>query len=72
MPATKLRSLNGPGANLFRVNMFTPDKPYLAPGLFRDRNFVAGMVMVFCVSSVMLATSALLAPSCRNGPAIRV
>ena len=51
--------LAGLGFYLFIVHMFTADKPFLSPGLFRDRNFAAGMVMVFCVSSVMLATSAL-------------
>ncbi|HUN42982.1 MAG TPA: DHA2 family efflux MFS transporter permease subunit [Acetobacteraceae bacterium] len=55
-------TLAGLGFYLFVVHMMTADKPFLSPGLFRDRNFSAGMAMVFCVSSVMLATSALLAP----------
>jgi MFS transporter, DHA2 family, multidrug resistance protein len=55
-------TLAGLGFYLFVVHMFTADKPFLSPGLFRDRNFSAGMVMVFFVSSVMLASSALLAP----------
>ena len=54
------------GFYLFVVHMFTSDKPFLATALFRDRNFSAGMVMVFCVSSVMLATAALLAPYLQN------
>ena len=58
--------LAGLGFYLFCVHMFTADKPFLPPGLFADRNFAAGMVMVFCVSSVMLATSALLAPYLQN------
>ncbi|HEY1413955.1 MAG TPA: DHA2 family efflux MFS transporter permease subunit [Rhodopila sp.] len=58
--------LAGLGFYLFIVHMFTADKPFLPAGLFRDRNFAAGMVMVFCVSSVMLATSALLAPYLQN------
>jgi len=48
------------------VHMMTADKPFLSAGLFLDRNFASGMVMVFCVSSVMLATSALLAPYLQN------
>jgi MFS transporter, DHA2 family, multidrug resistance protein len=59
-------TLAGLGFYLFIVHMFTADKPFLSPGLFRDRNFSAGMVMVFFVSLVMLATSALLAPYLQN------
>ncbi len=59
-------TLAGLGFYLFVVHMFTADKPFLSPGLFRDRNFSAGMVMVFFISSVMLATSALLAPYLQN------
>ena len=51
---------------LFVVHMFTAEKPFLPPGLFKDRNFASAIVMVFCVSSVMLATSALLAPYLQN------
>jgi len=58
--------LAGLGFYLFLVHMFTADKPFLSPGLFKDRNFSAAMVMVFFVSSVMLATSALLAPYLQN------
>ena len=58
--------LAGLGFYLFVVHMFVADKPFLSPGLFRDRNFASGMVMVFCVSSVMLASSALLAPYLQN------
>ena len=56
----------GLGFYLFMVHMFTADKPFLARALFRDRNFSSGMVMVFCISSVMLSTSALLAPYLQN------
>jgi DHA2 family multidrug resistance protein len=54
------------GFYLFIVHMFTSEKPFLSLGLFKDRNFIAGMVMVFCISSVMLATAALLAPYLQN------
>ena len=47
---------------LFVVHMFTADRPFLSPALFKDRNFFAAIIMVSCVSSVMLATTALLAP----------
>ena len=45
---------------LFVVHMFTAEKPFLPPGLFKDRNFASAIVMIFCVSSLMLSTSALL------------
>ena len=51
---------------LFVVHMFTAEKPFLPPGLFKDRNFASAIIMVFCVSSLMLATSALLAPYLQN------
>ena len=47
---------------LFVVHMLTADRPFLSPALFKDRNFFAGIIMVACVSSVMLATASLLAP----------
>ncbi|HEY1934680.1 MAG TPA: DHA2 family efflux MFS transporter permease subunit [Acetobacteraceae bacterium] len=50
------------GLYLFVVHMFTAERPFLPPGLFKDRNFVAGVSMVFCTATVMLASSALMAP----------
>ena len=42
--------------------MLTAKQPFLPPGLFKDRNFVAGVTMVFFTATVMLASSALMAP----------
>jgi MFS transporter, DHA2 family, multidrug resistance protein len=50
------------GLYLFIVHMFTHDRPFLPPGLFKDRNFVCGVTMVFFTATVMLASSALMAP----------
>ena len=50
------------GLYLFVVHMFTGDRPFLPPDLFRDRNFIAGVTMVFFTATVMLASSALMAP----------
>ena len=47
---------------LFVVHMCTSDKPFLPTGLFKDRNFASAIIMVFCVSAIMQATGALLAP----------
>ncbi|MCC6719609.1 MAG: DHA2 family efflux MFS transporter permease subunit [Acetobacteraceae bacterium] len=54
------------GLYLFVVHMFTAKAPFLPPGLFRDRNFVCGVSMVFCTATVMLASSALMAPYLEN------
>ncbi len=56
----------GLGLYLFVVHMLTARHPFLDPAVFRDRNFVASVSMVFFVSMVMLATSALLAPYLQN------
>ena len=47
---------------LFIVHMCMADKPFLPTGLFKDRNFTSAMIMVFCVSTILQATGALLAP----------
>ncbi len=54
--------LAGLGFYLFVVHMFTAERPFLPPGLFKDRNFVCGVTMVFFTATVMLASSALMAP----------
>ncbi|MGA3398877.1 MAG: DHA2 family efflux MFS transporter permease subunit [Acetobacteraceae bacterium] len=54
--------LAGLGLYLFVVHMFTAEHPFLPPGLFKDRNFVSGVLMVFFTATVMLASSALMAP----------
>lgn len=45
---------------LFMVHMFTAAHPFVEPALFRDRNFVAGLIFNFFASSTMMATMALL------------
>ena len=47
---------------LFLVHMCMADKPFLSTGLFKDRNFTCAIIMVFCISGIMQATGALLAP----------
>lgn len=44
----------------FIVHMFTVEHPFVEPGLFRDRNFVASLIFYFFASSSMMATMALL------------
>ena len=47
---------------LFLVHMFTAEQPFIEPGLFRDRNFVVGILLMFTVGVLLLATMALLPP----------
>jgi len=50
------------GFYLFAVHTFTAAKPFIDPSLFRDRNLVSALVMMFIVGIVLLATLALLTP----------
>lgn len=47
---------------MFIVHMATAEQPFLAPGLFKDRNFAVGLVLMFVVGIVLFATLALLPP----------
>lgn len=48
------------GIYLFVVHMLTAKKPFISPRMFIDRNFVAGMVIMFIVGLVLLSSAALL------------
>jgi DHA2 family multidrug resistance protein len=50
------------GFYVFVVHMFTTDRPFLNPGLFKDANFMASTLYLFLIGIVMFATLALLAP----------
>jgi MFS transporter, DHA2 family, multidrug resistance protein len=47
---------------MFLVHMFTARNPFLEPGLFKDRNLVVGLALIFVVGIILLATLALLPP----------
>ncbi len=47
---------------LFVAHIFTHDEPFIEPGLFKDRNFSVGLIFIFIVGIVLLATMALLPP----------
>ncbi len=49
-------------AYMFFVQMFTARHPFINPVMFRDRNFVVGIVLIFGVGVILLATMALLPP----------
>jgi len=54
--------LFGLGFYLFIVHLFTANAPLIPVRIFRDRNFAVGLVLIFAVGMLILATSALLAP----------
>ena len=47
---------------LFVAHIFTHPEPFIEPGLFKDRNFSVGLIFIFIVGIVLLATMALLPP----------
>lgn len=51
---------------LFMVHTFTTAHPFLEPKLFRDRNFVAGLVFNFFASSTLMGTMALMPSFLQN------
>jgi DHA2 family multidrug resistance protein len=53
-------------AYLFVVHTFTSDRPFINPQMFRDRNFSIGLVFIFIVGIILLATLALLTPYLQN------
>jgi DHA2 family multidrug resistance protein len=52
----------GIGLYLFLVHMLTAKKPFIPRVIFKDRNFVGGLVLMFAMGLVLLASSALLSP----------
>jgi len=47
---------------MFLVHMFTAKKPFIEPALFKDRNLAVGLVLIFIVGVILLATLSLLPP----------
>jgi DHA2 family multidrug resistance protein len=58
--------LAGLGIYLFVVHMFTSKRPFVPVAVFKDRNFASAMMMMFCTGTIMMASSALLAPYLQN------
>lgn len=51
---------------LFVAHTVTAEHPFLEPQLFRDRNFVAGLLFIFVVGMILLTTITLLPPFLQN------
>ena len=54
--------LAGLGLYLFAVHMFTAEKPFIAPAVFRDRNFTSCMLLMFFTGTILMSSAALMAP----------
>jgi DHA2 family multidrug resistance protein len=51
---------------LFLVQTFTHERPFLEPAIFHDRNLSIGLIVIFIVGVILLATMALLPPYLQN------
>ncbi|MDO8773999.1 MAG: DHA2 family efflux MFS transporter permease subunit [Burkholderiaceae bacterium] len=58
--------LAGLALYLFVVHIFTHEHPFIEPGLFKDRNFSVGLLFIFIIGIILLATMALLPPFMQN------
>ncbi len=58
--------LGGLGIYLFVVHMLTARRPFIPPALFKDRNFSAGVAMMFAAGTILVSSSALMAPWLQN------
>ncbi len=47
---------------LFLAHIFTHERPFIDPAIFRDRNFSVGLIFFFVVGLILLATMALMPP----------
>lgn len=50
------------GLYLFVAHMYTHEHPFMEPGLFKDRNFSVGLLLIFCMGAILFGTMALLPP----------
>jgi DHA2 family multidrug resistance protein len=58
--------LGGLGIYLFIVHMMTARRPFIPPSLFKDRNFSAGVAMMFAAGTILVSSSSLMAPWLQN------
>lgn len=54
------------GFYLFVAHIFTHRQPFIEPNIFKDRNFSVGLMFMFIVGIILLATMALLPPFLQN------
>ena len=54
--------LAGLGFYLFAVHLFSARQPLLRPSLFRDINFLSGLILMFAVGTLLVSSLALMTP----------
>ena len=54
--------LAGLGFYLFTVHLFSARRPLLRPILFRDVNFLSGLILMFAVGTLLVSSLALMTP----------
>jgi DHA2 family multidrug resistance protein len=59
-------ALTGLCLYLFIVHTLTSERPFIDPKMLRDRNFAVGLIFIFLVGIILLATLALLTPYLQN------
>ncbi|MEZ5811281.1 MAG: DHA2 family efflux MFS transporter permease subunit [Rhizobiaceae bacterium] len=47
---------------IFGIHLFTSSNPFIDPHIFRDRNFLTGLIFIFVIGVILLASLALLPP----------
>jgi DHA2 family multidrug resistance protein len=52
----------GLGFYLFTVHLFSARQPLLRPSLFRDANFLSGLILMFAVGTLLVSSLALMTP----------
>jgi DHA2 family multidrug resistance protein len=58
--------LSGLALYMFIVHIFTVDKPFIEPALFRDRNFSTGLFLMFALGVMLFSSLALMPPFLQN------
>jgi len=58
--------LAGLASYMFLAHVLTADNPFIEPRMFADRNFSIGLIAIFIVGIILLATLALLTPFLQN------
>ncbi len=56
----------GLGIYLFLVHMLTARNPFIPRPLFKDRNYLSAMMLMFVTGAILVASSALLPPYLQN------
>ncbi|WEK50546.1 MAG: DHA2 family efflux MFS transporter permease subunit [Candidatus Kaistia colombiensis] len=59
-------ALMATGFWVFAIHMATAKNTFIDPHIFKDRNFVTGLIFIFIIGIILLATMALLPPMLQN------